>query len=117
MADVFGGHDAHMDIGSGGHAEGGFGSNEMPGFSPLSPTTVATFVTAFGGLGMIFSQIHATQSPWISGPLSAIGGFGMAAGVVKVFQSIFKRTQSSSESHVSTLAGSAATVITPSCKV
>ena len=113
MADVFGGHDAHVDIGSGGHAEGGFGSHEMPGFSPLSPTTLATFVTAFGGLGMIFTQVAATQSPWLSAPLSAIGGFGIAAGVVKVFQSIFKRTQSSSESHVSTLAGSAATVITP----
>src|SRR5258705_2199884 len=79
LADVFGGHDVHADVGHAGHAEAGFGSNDMPGFSPLSPTTIATFMTAFGGFGMIFTQIEATQSPWISAPLSVLCTFAFAA--------------------------------------
>ena len=113
MADVFGGHDAHSELGSGGHAEAGSGSHDMPGFSALSPTTIATFITAFGGLGMIFTQIEATKSPWLSGPLSAFGGMAIATSVVFLFRAIFKRTQSSSESRVATLAGLTATIITP----
>ena len=58
---LFGGHDAHVDVGTGGHAEAGFEHSGMPGISPFSPTIIASFVTAFGGFGMIFSQIEATQ--------------------------------------------------------
>jgi hypothetical protein len=62
MAEVFGGdhsagHDAHSDLGTAGHAEAGY---NMRGFSAFSPTVIASFVTAFGGLGMIFSRIEAT---------------------------------------------------------
>jgi membrane protein implicated in regulation of membrane protease activity len=116
MADVFGGHDLHVDVGGAGadgHAEAGFGSQDMPGFSPLSPTTLASFVTAFGGFGMIFSRIEATKSIWISAPLSALGGAVVAAGVFWLFSTVFRRTQSSSESRVATLIGVTATVITP----
>src|ERR1051326_8293446 len=72
MAEVFGGdhgvggHDAHHELGTSGHAEAGY---NMPGFSAFSPTIVASFVTAFGGFGMIFSKIEATRSPWVSAPL------------------------------------------------
>src|SRR5271168_339250 len=51
-----GGHDAHVD-GSGGHAEAGGDTSDMPGVSIFSPTVVTTFVTAFGGFGIIFHQI------------------------------------------------------------
>lgn len=85
----------------------------MPGFSPLSPTIIASFVTAFGGLGMVFSKIEATRSPWISAPLSLLGGFIIAAGVLMLFRSIFRATQSSSESQVASLTGQTASVITP----
>jgi membrane protein implicated in regulation of membrane protease activity len=104
-----GGHDAdvHADVGAG--ADG----HDMPGFSPLSPTIIASFVTAFGGLGMVFSKIEATRSPWISAPLSLLGGFIIAAGVLMLFRSIFRATQSSSESQVSSLTGQTASVITP----
>ena len=66
---------AHHE-GSGGHAAGGDTSSNMPGFSPLSPTTIAAFVTSFGACGMIFSQFDATRSAWISAPLSIAGGLG-----------------------------------------
>src|SRR5437016_3638117 len=99
----FGGHDVHTDVGTGGHAEAGFQNAGMPGFSPFSPTVLASFVTAFGGLGMIFSKIQATRNPWVSAPLAVLGGLVIAAGVFLLFRQIFSKTQSSSESHVSTL--------------
>jgi len=109
----FAGHDAHADLGTGGHAEAGADHGSMPGFSPFSPTTVAAFVTAFGGLGMIFSKIDATSNPWISTPLAGVGGLAIAAGIFWLFQQIFHRTQSSSESRIGTVIGLAANIITP----
>jgi hypothetical protein len=115
LGEVFGGHDtdAHGDIGTGGHAEAGFEHTGMPGVSPFSPTTIASFITAFGGFGMIFSKIGATRSPWISAPLSALAGLVIAGGVFLMFNKIFSKTQSSSESRVATLVGISATIITP----
>ncbi|MBI5818131.1 MAG: NfeD family protein [Verrucomicrobia bacterium] len=117
MADVFGGHDAdvggHEAIGAEGHAEAGFGTHDMPGFSPISPTTIASFVTAFGGIGMVLSKIEATSSVLISGPVSALGGVAIATLVFWLFRAVFRRTQSSSESKVAQVIGLTATVITP----
>ena len=70
LGHLFGGHDVHVDIGTGGHAEAGFQDTGMPGLSPFSPTTITAFLTAFGGLGLIFNKIEATHSPWISAPLA-----------------------------------------------
>jgi membrane protein implicated in regulation of membrane protease activity len=112
---LWGGHDAGGGLGqgAGGHAEAGFGTHDMPGFSALSPTTIASFVTAFGGFGMIFHWFETTRSPWVSLPLSVLGGFGVAAAVLWLFRLVFSRTQASSESRVATLVGTMATVITP----
>jgi len=114
FADIFGGHhfegDTHVPH---GHAEGGFGSHDMPGFSPLSPTTIASFITAFGGFGLILSKFSATASPWIHVPLSIGAGFAVAGGVFVVFSRVFRATQSSSEGRVAELVGQSATVITP----
>src|SRR5881397_3989698 len=114
LSHVFGGHEAghgpHHELGTGGHAEAGY---NMPGFSPFSPTIIASFVTAFGGFGMIFSKIEATRNPWISAPLSVLSGFVIAAGVFWIFDQLFTKTQSSSESQVTALIGATATIITP----
>jgi len=99
--------------GADGHAEAGFGGHDMPGFSPLSPTTIATFVTAFGGLGMVFDRIPATKNPLISAPLAALGAFAIAAVVFWLFSMIFGKTQSSSEARVASLVGLEASIITP----
>ena len=117
-AEVFGGdhggagagHDAHHDIGTGGHAEVGY---NMPGFSAFSPTVVTSFITAFGGFGMIFSKIEATKSPWVSAPLSIIVALAIAAAVLWMFRQVFSKTQSSSESHVGMLVGLTVSIITP----
>jgi len=108
-----GGHDAHADVGTGGHADAGYENTGMPGISPFSPTTIASFITAVGGFGMIFSRIETTRSAWISVPLSVMGGLLIAAGVLWLFGTIFHATQSSSESRVATLLGQTATIITP----
>jgi membrane-bound ClpP family serine protease len=111
---MFGGHDApHVDVGTGGHAEAGFEDTGMPGLSPFSPTTISAFLTAFGAFGLILSRIEATKSPWVSAPLAVVGAALIAAAVVTMFGFIFHKTQSSSESHVGTLVGMSATVITP----
>jgi membrane protein implicated in regulation of membrane protease activity len=111
---IFGGHGdaAHWDVDQ-GHAEAGFGAQDMPGFSPISPTTLASFLAAFGGFGMVFTRIESTRSPWVSVPLAAIAGVAIAGTVFWLFSTIFKHTQSSSEGRVSELIGQTATVITP----
>ena len=106
--DFQGGHEAPS-----AHAEAGINSGNMPGFAALSPTTIASFVTAFGGFGMILQGLDATRSPWMSAPLAAIGGFIVAAVVLFVFRAIFRATQSSSESHVAQLLGVSGTILTP----
>jgi membrane protein implicated in regulation of membrane protease activity len=111
---IFGGdgHEGHVE-GSGGHAEAGVDASDMPGVSALSPTVIASFVTAFGGIGMLLHQIPAMKPPFISAPLSVVGGLGIASSVLWLLRQLFKRTQSSSESKVGTLVGLTATIITP----
>ena len=113
LGHLFGAHEGHIDIGTGGHAESGFEQTGMPGIAPFSPTTIASFVTALGGLGMIFTSIEATKSVWISAPLSVVGGLAIAAGVFWLFETMFSKLQSSSESRIATLTGHAATIVTP----
>jgi membrane protein implicated in regulation of membrane protease activity len=107
----FGGHDS--DVGTGGHAEAGFDHSGMPGISFFSPTVLASFVTAFGAFGIIFSKIQATSSVWASAPLSIAAGGGVAWGVFWMFNTMFNKTQSSSESRVASLVGQTASIITP----
>lgn len=112
MGHFFDSHHGHVE-GSGGHAEAGFDSGDMPGVSAWSPTVISAFVTAFGGLGVIFHQLPATRSIWLSAPLSLAGGFGIASAVLAALRWVFRRTQGSSESQVASLIGQNATVITP----
>ena len=109
---LFGGHESHVD-GSGGHAETGADMSDMPGVSAFSPTVLASFVMAFGGFGLIFHQIPATRSPWFSAPLAVLGGLVMSALLLWVLRQLFRKTQSSSESKVASLAGLIATIVSP----
>ena len=52
---LFGGHDGG-DVGTGGHAEGGYDHSGVPGISFFSPTVLACFVTAFGACGLILTH-------------------------------------------------------------
>jgi hypothetical protein len=46
---LFGGH-GDAQVGTDGQADGGVGHDGVPGISFLSPTVLASFVTAFGAL-------------------------------------------------------------------
>ena len=109
----FGGGHEGGDIGTGGHVEGGIDSHGMPGISFFSPTVLAAFITAFGAFGIVFSHISATSSAWASAPLAAVSGAICAWLVFLLFNAMFSRTQSSSESRVASLPGLTALVVTP----
>jgi len=108
----FGGHGEHVG-GSGGHAEAGADSSDMPGISIFSPTIIAAFITAFGGFGVIFTEFPATKKVIVSAPLSMICALAIALVLFKFLSSVFSHTQSSSESRVARLAGTEASVISP----
>jgi membrane protein implicated in regulation of membrane protease activity len=108
---VFHAGDGHA-IGTGGHAEAGFDDSGIPGISFFSPVVLASFITAFGGFGILFTDIKATSSVWLSAPLSITGALLIAFAVLSLFNAIFRRTQSSSESHVAELVGLPASLMT-----
>jgi len=105
-----GGHDS---IDASGHAESGLAHEGEPGISFFSPTVLASFVTAFGAVGMILSKIPATHSAWASAPLSMVAGLIVSLMVLWLFNTVFQKTQSSSESRVATLIGQNAAIVTP----
>ena len=109
-----GGHDVgHVD-GSGGHAEASGGdTGDMPGISILSPLVIACYLTAFGGLGIVFHQVPATHDPWLSAPLSLVGAAAIALALVWLLRKFFHAADSTSESRVADLIGVPAQVITP----
>lgn len=109
----FGGHDGHMDLGTGGHAEAGYDHSGVPGISFFSPTVLASFVTAFGACGLILRSIPATSSYWISAPASGLAGLVMALLAFWLFNTMFRHTESSSESRVGSLVGQSAFVVSP----
>jgi membrane-bound ClpP family serine protease len=113
MGHLLGGGHEGADIGSGGHVEAGVDTHGMPGFSFFSPTVLAAFVTAFGAFGIVFSHIEATSGVWASAPLSAVSGAAVAGLVFLLFNAMFKKTQSSSESQIASLPGQAASIVTP----
>jgi membrane protein implicated in regulation of membrane protease activity len=110
LGHLFGGHDT---VGTGGHADAGFDSDGVPGITFFSPVVLATFITAFGALGLVFSEIKATSSVWFNAPISFGGGLVIALAVLWLMNKIFRRTQSSSEGRVSRLVGQAAAIISP----
>ncbi len=111
------GHDGHVDAGGHdaggvhGHAEAGFGTHDMPGFEPVGPTTIATFITAFGGLGMVMNQSDSLHR--YSGAIAGVGALAIAALVGWGFAVAFRWAQSSSEGRIAEINGVTATVITP----
>jgi membrane protein implicated in regulation of membrane protease activity len=109
---LFGGHDGG-DIGTGGHAEAGYDHSGVPGISFFSPTVLSCFVTAFGACGLVLSHIEGTHSVWVSAPISAVAGGLIAFLALLLFNWMFSKTQSSSESRVASLAGQTASIITP----
>ena len=65
------------------------------------------------GLAWSLRRSRPRRRPFVSAPLAVVSGLLIAAAVFRLFNSIFHKTQSSSESHVLGLIGQTANVITP----
>jgi len=92
------------DIGAGhGEAHAGAGPGEVA-ISPLSPMTIATFSTVFGGTGLVLTKMFK-YGLGITLPVSVVAGFLVAWGVFLVFYRLFASVQASSEVQMGALVG------------
>ena len=99
---LFGGDsvDTHMDVGT-----------DLP-LSPLSPTVVATFLTGFGGGGLLANTYF--QLSLGKGVLIAIlTGVLLSCGTFGALTLLFKNTQAGSEFSLDEMVGRTVQVITP----
>ncbi len=98
----FGGNgaDAHMDVGT-----------DLP-LSPLSPTIIATFLTGFGGGGMLANSYF--QMAVGKGALVAIlTGVLLSGGTYVALFVLFRETQAGSEFSIDDMIGRTVQIITP----
>ncbi len=115
FAGVFGGHaGGHMDIG--GHDAGGMSpdvgsvTDGAVHFSPLSPTTIAMFITAFGGVGYILEEAMALPLLVHLGG-ATVSGFVVAGLTFAFFYKLFRSVQATSQPTMADVIGSEAEVI------
>lgn len=105
------GPDLQVDLGSGVDISGDIGQPEI-GLSPLSPITVATFVTTFGGVGLIVNNV--TSLPTVAGlAIAAVSGLAVSTVVFLAYARVLGALQSSSEVRSGEIVGKSAEVITP----
>jgi membrane protein implicated in regulation of membrane protease activity len=80
--------------------------------SPLSPVTIATFITTFGGIGVLAVQLFGVDPRWSL--LWATAGALLLSGLVYLFYSqVLVRSQASSEIRRGELIGVQAEVTVP----
>ena len=102
---------ADIHLGGPDVAAGGLDAPDV-GVSPLSPITIASFITAFGGIGVITSQFFKIDPRWSL--VWATGGAVVLSGLMFLFYSQFLiRSQGSSEVKVRELIGLPAEVTVP----
>jgi membrane protein implicated in regulation of membrane protease activity len=102
---------ADVSISGGDLPAGGIDAPDVS-VSPLSPITIATFVTTFGGIGVLALQVFNVQPP-LSLIWATVGGLA-AGGLMYLFTSQFLvRSQASSELRRSELVGLHAEVTVP----
>src|SRR5262245_41516170 len=97
-----GGGDIHVD--AGGHMDAGH-------MHPISGTTVATFVTGFGGGGVLAQYLFE----WGRVPglvFAFVSGLVLAAAAFGILETIFAQTQAGAEYATEEVAGREAEVIT-----
>jgi membrane protein implicated in regulation of membrane protease activity len=99
---LFGGHvgDLHMDVGT-----------DLP-MSPLSPTVIATFLTGFGGGGLLantYFQLSVGKGVLVA----LLTGILLSGGTFGMLTLLFKNTQAGSEYSVEDMVGRVVQIITP----
>lgn len=102
---------ADIHVGGGEAFSGGIDAPDVS-VSPLSPITIATFVTTFGGVGLITTQFFGVDGRWSL--LWALGSGLALAGLMYVVVSQFLiGSQGSSEVKAAELVGIDAEVTVP----
>jgi len=105
------GPDIHLEL-SGAHDISHDVDHPEVGLSPLSPITIATFITTFGGVGLLsnnlfpFSQIIGLFIATVSGVL-------LSGSVFMLYAWAIKEVQGSSEVQVGEMVGLTGEVIAP----
>jgi len=121
LSGLFGGHagphvdmgGAHVDLG-GIHTDAGAHAGPVEGsvhFSPLSPASIALFVTTFGGVGFLLKRYG--QPMMIQIPVAAASGIVMGGFLSYVFYKIMQLTQGSSQPRAGEELGIEAEVTVP----
>jgi membrane protein implicated in regulation of membrane protease activity len=82
------------------------------GVSPLSPITIASFITSFGGLGLIGTQLLFLPDT-ISLFFAAVGATIIAGGMFLFYSKVLVAGQGSSEVRLADIGGKTAEVIVP----
>jgi len=96
---------AEVEVDATGHLEAG-------SFHPVSGTTLATFITGFGGGGIVGHYL--LRWSLVPGLALATGsGLLVAAAAYVILQVIFRQTQAGSEFAMSDMVGREGEVITP----
>jgi|SRR5579862_632948 len=98
LSGLFSGHvGAHVD-GGGFHADGGVHPDGHEGvhYSPLSPVTIAMFISTFGGAGILLKRFVDARF-WFHLPLAGVAAFAVAGLVSALFYRILSATQSTSQ--------------------
>lgn len=112
-------------FGSGGHGDGGshdFPDSDTSGhdvsgessgvhLSPINSITIATFITTFGGTGVIVTKLLYFPAI-LSLPTAFLSGIGVSALVFLILAKMFAITESSSEAYLPHLIDTTAEVIT-----
>jgi membrane protein implicated in regulation of membrane protease activity len=80
--------------------------------SPLSPITIASFITSFGGIGVLATQFFGVD-PKISLLWATGGAVLISAGMYLFYSQVLIRSQSSTDVHRGELIGLPAEVTTP----
>jgi len=112
-ADGGGEIDHSIEIGGGHATDIHLGDADHPhGLAPISPLTIATFVTAFGATGLIATGLF-NASDRMSLLWAALGGVLFSALIYVGFTYLFIKPQGSSEVRVAEMAGTIAEIITP----
>ena len=102
---------ADIHIGGPDIAAGGIDAPDVS-VSPLSPITLATFVTVFGGVGVITTQLF-NVSPGVSLVISVVSGLISGGGMYLFYSQFLIRSQGSSEIRHGELIGLEAEVTVP----
>jgi membrane protein implicated in regulation of membrane protease activity len=82
------------------------------GLSPLSPITIATFITTFGGVGVIVNNL-TTLSPALGVLISTLSGLTVSGAMFLLYARVMTAVQGSSEVQMGELVGLTAEVIAP----